>query len=109
MLIELIPLFMFAAICIFLMLGYPVAFTLGGVALAFAALGIVGGIFDPNLLKSFPSRLYGIMNNYTLVAVRHNLRDGNTRSNYSAVNRISIIRRCSLQRLSASTTKARRV
>ncbi|HEY0893332.1 MAG TPA: TRAP transporter large permease subunit [Cellvibrio sp.] len=69
MLIELIPLFMFAAICIFLMLGYPVAFTLGGVALGFAALGIVGGIFDPNLLKSFPSRLYGIMNNYTLVAV----------------------------------------
>lgn len=69
MLIELIPLFMFAAICFFLMLGYPVAFTLGGVALAFAAFGIVGGIFDPNLLKSFPSRLYGIMNNYTLVAV----------------------------------------
>jgi len=69
MLIELIPLFMFATICIFLMLGYPVAFTLGGVALAFAAFGIVGGIFDPNLLKSFPSRLYGIMNNYTLVAV----------------------------------------
>lgn len=69
MLIELIPLFMFAAICIFLMMGYPVAFTLGGVALAFAAFGIVGGVFDPNLLKSFPSRLYGIMNNYTLVAV----------------------------------------
>ncbi|MDO8344565.1 MAG: TRAP transporter large permease subunit [Cellvibrio sp.] len=69
MLIELIPLFMFATICIFLMLGYPVAFTLGGVALAFAAFGIVGGAFDPNLLKSFPSRLYGIMNNYTLVAV----------------------------------------
>jgi len=69
MLIELIPLFMFAAICFFLMLGYPVAFTLGGVALAFAAFGIVGGVFDPNLLKSFPSRLYGIMNNYTLVAV----------------------------------------
>jgi tripartite ATP-independent transporter DctM subunit len=69
MLIELIPLLMFAAICVFLMLGYPVAFTLGGVALAFAAVGIAGGIFDPNLLKSFPSRLYGIMNNYTLVAV----------------------------------------
>jgi len=69
MLIELIPLLMFVAICFFLMLGYPVAFTLGGVALASAAFGIVGGIFDPNLLKSFPSRLYGIMNNYTLVAV----------------------------------------
>lgn len=69
MLIELIPLLMFVAICIFLLLGYPVAFTLGGVALACAGLGIVGGVFDPNLLKSFPSRLYGIMNNYTLVAV----------------------------------------
>lgn len=69
MLIELIPLFMFAAICVFLMFGYPVAFTLAGVALAFAGMGIVGGVFEPNLLKSFPSRLYGIMNNYTLVAV----------------------------------------
>ncbi len=69
MLIEILPLLMFAAICIFLMLGYPVAMTLGGVALLFAACGIVGGVFDPNLLKSFPTRLYGIMNNYTLVAV----------------------------------------
>lgn len=69
MLIELIPLLMFTAICIFLMFGYPVAFTLAGVALAFAGMGILGGLFDPNLLKSFPSRLYGIMNNYTLVAV----------------------------------------
>ena len=69
MLIELIPLLMFAVICIVLMLGYPVALTLGGVALIFAAAGIVGGVFDPNLLKSFPTRLFGIMNNYTLVAV----------------------------------------
>lgn len=69
MLIELIPLFLFAAICIFLMLGYPVAFTLAGVALIFAGCGILGGVFDVNLLKSFPTRLYGIMNNYTLVAV----------------------------------------
>ncbi len=69
MLIEILPLLMFAAICIFLMLGYPVAMTLGGVALLFAACGIASGVFDPNLLKSFPARLYGIMNNYTLVAV----------------------------------------
>lgn len=69
MLIELIPLLLFIAICAFLMLGYPVALTLGGVALISAALGIVGGVFDPNLLKSFPARIYGIMNNYTLVAV----------------------------------------
>lgn len=67
--IELIPLFLFAAICIFLVLGYPVAFTLAGVSLIAAGFGIVGGIFDANLLKSFPTRLYGIINNFTLVAV----------------------------------------
>jgi len=69
MFIELIPLFLFIAICLFLMLGYPVAFTLAGVALITAGLGIINGIFDPNLLKSFPSRLFGIMNNTTLIAV----------------------------------------
>jgi len=69
MLLELIPLFMFALVCLALMLGYPVAFTLAGVSLLAAALGIVGGQFDPNLLRSFPSRIYGIMSNYTLVAV----------------------------------------
>ncbi len=69
MLIELIPLFLFAAICLLLMLGYPVAFTLAGVALIFAGFGIVGGIFDADLLKSFPTRLYGIINNNTLIAV----------------------------------------
>lgn len=69
MLLELIPLFMFALVCLALMLGYPVAFTLAGVSLLAAALGIVAGQFDPNLLRSFPSRIYGVMSNYTLVAV----------------------------------------
>lgn len=69
MLIELLPLLMFALVCLVLMLGYPVAFTLAGVALIFAAFGIVTGHFDPNLLRTFPSRIYGIMANYTLVAV----------------------------------------
>nr|WP_024461743.1 TRAP transporter large permease subunit [Marinimicrobium sp. LS-A18] len=67
--IELIPLLMFAAVCAVLMLGYPVAFTLAGVALVFAGFGIVTGVFEPNLLRTFPSRIYGIMANYTLVAV----------------------------------------
>lgn len=66
---EFIPLIMFAVICLALMLGYPVAFTLGGVALIFAAVGIVTGHFDPDWLGTFPARLFGIMNNYTLVAV----------------------------------------
>jgi tripartite ATP-independent transporter DctM subunit len=67
--IEAIPFLMFLLICAVLMLGYPVAFTLGGVALVCAGFGIVAGIFDANLLKSFPSRIYGIINNYTLVSV----------------------------------------
>ncbi|MDO3388699.1 TRAP transporter large permease subunit [Gilvimarinus sp. SDUM040013] len=67
--IELLPLVMFAVVCLALMLGYPVAFTLAGVALMFAGGGIIGGIFDPSLLLTFPGRLFGIMSNYTLVAV----------------------------------------
>jgi|SRR5690554_22884 len=69
MLIEFLPLWMFAAVCLVLMLGYPVAFTLAGVALVFAGGGIIGGIFSPALLHTFPSRIFGIMSNYTLVAV----------------------------------------
>ena len=66
---ELIPLLMFLAVCASLMFGYPVAFTLGGTALLAAGFGIVGGIFDPELLRAFPDRLYGIMQNGTLMAV----------------------------------------
>ncbi|WP_250461660.1 TRAP transporter large permease [Microbulbifer litoralis] len=67
--IELVPLLMFAAVCGLLMFGYPVAFTLGGTALLAAGLGIVCGVFDPALLRAFPDRLWGIMQNGTLMAV----------------------------------------
>jgi len=60
---------MFLVICVILMFGYPVAFTLAGTALAFAGFGVVGGVFDPALLHTMPSRLYGTMTNYTLIAV----------------------------------------
>ncbi|BFM09542.1 TRAP transporter large permease [Halioxenophilus aromaticivorans] len=66
---ELIPLILFAVVCLVLMLGYPVAFTLAGCSLLFAGLGIVTGSFDPNLLKALPDRLFGTMSNATLVAV----------------------------------------
>lgn len=69
MIIEFIPLIMFVAVCAALMLGYPVAFTLAGTALLFAGVGICFDIFTPALLLTFPSRLFGIMTNYTLVAV----------------------------------------
>ncbi len=67
--IEYIPLLLFAAVCLLLMLGYPVALTLAGTALAFAGLGVVAGIFDPSLLLATPDRLFGIMSNQTLIAV----------------------------------------
>lgn len=56
-------------LCVGLMLGFPVAFTLGGVALLFAGLGIALGVFDAAFLEAFPNRVFGIMGNETLLAV----------------------------------------
>jgi tripartite ATP-independent transporter DctM subunit len=66
---EFMPLYLFAAVCLLLMLGYPVAFTLAGTALAFAAGGILAGIFDAGFLSALPARVFGTMNNTTLIAV----------------------------------------
>lgn len=62
-------LLLFLAVIAVLMAGYPVAFTLGGMALIFALIGSAMGAFDPAFLDAFPSRLYGIMTNQTLLAV----------------------------------------
>ena len=69
MLIELLPLLMFITICLVLMLGYPVAFSLAGVAMIFAGLGISLGHFDPSFLAALPNRIFGTINNITLLAV----------------------------------------
>lgn len=66
---ELLPLLLFALVCLVLMLGFPVAFTLGGVSLLFALLGWLTGTFDPAFLHAMPNRLYGIMTNQILIAV----------------------------------------
>ena len=64
-----LALVMFTAVVGVLLLGFPVAFTLAGTALAFALIGIATGSFDPTFLETMPSRIFGIMNNGTLVAV----------------------------------------
>lgn len=69
MILEWMPLIMFAVLCLLLMLGYPVALSLGGVALLFAAGGAVFGVFDVSFLQAIGKRLYGTMSNYTLIAV----------------------------------------
>ncbi len=70
--IEILPFLMFLAAFSALLRGYPVAFTLAGIALAFALLGIVLDVFDPIHFRAFPQRIYGNlmeMDRQILVAV----------------------------------------
>src|SRR5665811_767811 len=60
---------MFGALVVFLLLGYPAAFSLGAVGLIFALLGIELGLFVPDFLQALPERVYGVMSNDTLLAV----------------------------------------
>ena len=66
---ELVPLLLFVVVCIVLLAGYPVAFSLAGTALVFAWIGQLAGTFDTAFLDALPNRLYGIMTNVTLIAV----------------------------------------
>jgi tripartite ATP-independent transporter DctM subunit len=63
------PLLLFIVVCLLLMAGYPVAFTLAGTALGFAFIGQLAGSFDTAFLDALPNRLYGMMTNITLIAV----------------------------------------
>jgi tripartite ATP-independent transporter DctM subunit len=67
--VEYLSLYLFLAVCLFLMLGYPVAFTLAGTALAFATGGVLTGVFDAGFLSALPARIFGTVNNSTLIAV----------------------------------------
>lgn len=66
---EWVAALLFITVILVLLAGFPVAFTLGGTALIFAGIGIVGGTFNEALLLGLPNRVFGIMTNETLVAV----------------------------------------
>jgi tripartite ATP-independent transporter DctM subunit len=66
---ELLAGLMFFGIIGFLLLGFPVAFTLAGVSLGFGAVGMFFGVFDPSNFGSLPNRYIGFMTNEVLVAV----------------------------------------
>lgn len=66
---DYLPLLMFATVCLVLMLGYPVAFTLAGTAMIFAGVGIATGLLEPSIMAALPGRLYGTVDNATLIAV----------------------------------------
>jgi TRAP-type mannitol/chloroaromatic compound transport system permease large subunit len=56
---------MFAALIGFLLLGYPIAFSLGAVGISFAGLGIQLGLFAPDFLQALPARIFGVMGGET--------------------------------------------
>jgi tripartite ATP-independent transporter DctM subunit len=60
---------MFVVAFAFIFSGYPVAFSLGGTALAFAFVGVQAGLFDWTLMLAFPERVFGVMSNQVLLAV----------------------------------------
>ncbi len=60
---------MVAAVCVLLLIGYPVALTLAGVSLGFAALGAASGVMNLALMGALPERIYGVMTNEVLLAI----------------------------------------
>ena len=67
--IEWLPLLMFAAVFALILTGYSVAPTLAGVALLFAFVGVLTGIFNPADLGFIPIRVFGVMSNTVLIAL----------------------------------------
>ena len=63
---EWVALLLFLSVILLLLAGFPVAFSLGGTALIFAFLGVIGGGFESAFLSGLPSRIFGIMTNETL-------------------------------------------
>ena len=66
---EILAGLMFFGVIGMLMLGFPVAFTLGGTSLIFALIGMQYGVFDPSNFGALAGRYIGYMTNEALVAV----------------------------------------
>jgi tripartite ATP-independent transporter DctM subunit len=66
---EVLAILMVVTVCALLMAGYPVALTLGGVSLAFAAIGHVLGVMSFSFLGALPQRVFGVMTNEVLLAI----------------------------------------
>ncbi|WGG51157.1 TRAP transporter large permease subunit [Rugamonas sp. DEMB1] len=60
---------MFGALVVFLLSGFPVAFSLAANGLFFGLVGIELGLLKPELLQALPNRIFGIMANDTLLAI----------------------------------------
>lgn len=66
---EWLALVMFVFFFILILIGYPVAFSFAGTAIAFGSLGLALGAFEPRLLLLLPNRWFGTMSDFTLLAI----------------------------------------
>jgi tripartite ATP-independent transporter DctM subunit len=69
MLPEILAIALIVAVCVLLLAGYPVALTLAGVSLIFAAAGAAVGVLPLALLGALPERIFGVMTNDVLLAI----------------------------------------
>ncbi|MEW6165250.1 MAG: TRAP transporter large permease subunit [Pseudomonadota bacterium] len=60
---------LFCGLLFFLLTGFPVAFALAATGLMFGTLGMEAGLFPPTLFQALPLRVFGIMQNETLLAI----------------------------------------
>jgi len=64
------PPIMFGGLVLFMVLGYPVAFSLAALGFTFAGIGIAQGLFDLNFLQAIPLRIFGnVLANELLLAI----------------------------------------
>jgi hypothetical protein len=66
---EMMAPLMFAGLVIFMLIGYPVSFSLAAVGLSFGFIAIQEGFFDFSLMQALPERVFGILANDTLLAI----------------------------------------
>src|ERR1700742_252180 len=67
---DMMPPLMFGALVLFLLVGYPVAFSLAGLGITFAFIAISQGFFDLNYLQAIPGRVFGnVLSNELLLAI----------------------------------------
>ena len=66
---EMIAPIMFGSLILFLLIGYPVAFSLSAVGLLFSFIGVQAGWMPSSLLQALPQQVFDIMKNDTLLAI----------------------------------------
>ncbi|MBC8021615.1 MAG: TRAP transporter large permease subunit, partial [Burkholderiales bacterium] len=67
--LEMMPPLMFAALIFVMLIGYPVAFTLSALGLAFGFVAVQLGYFPPEFLQAIPARIFGQLSNELLLAI----------------------------------------